>query len=780
MDLDDLDGPSQAAPSRTGRFAPKNSRPKPTPKPEPPSSSQPPPVPTPIKKEESDSRPPSVDSTGNEPSSVGAAATPAANGAVKMDVEAVPDGPEVDPMEEDDELYILQYPLKPCWRPYELDEQCEEVRVKPASAEFEIELSVDVDSNNYDHDADSRVRMTKQILSSSSKPPPATGYSVGVLLGNKGDRVGAPAERQKKDGTSGPSPMLKSKNRPARLGRLPIVGYGVLMRICSGSLRAGPLFFAGHRIWVLAGLISHGYPEGSGIPTWLALLHLNPIHAVVQLRPSMQHIKSVGSRRNNAEDVAMLEEPNEEKSVGPSKKQNKRPSAANEQNEDMEEAHGWVPLKYHGANSDISARYLQNMRNKKACDLATVLDEGSMGHETLWWGKPLRRFEALMDLAPDQPVEVVLEILKKLAHLIQGLWVPKSSLLYGKEENEFTDRDYILLLFSKNSVIRDAQLPKDPPKAMEDVLKLLAVKRPSFCHWKFKEPPDTSFIKLHPDIVKEQEQAWQHLEKPIIDFYFKGRKRSVGKIDSKPSLSEKAAASTNFNKAAIRTLNGASAGTLMSDESREALLKALQKLFQSHRVCRSEHICQRLREMAVSESNHRKGIAREAIAAVNVVNAHPEQLGEVITTVAREIYGVYVSKSSPDHPQYDQLRGIVIDLLIVRGPKAKLKKAEIIDVAKMQLKRDITPNEIQKAPFQALILCDRLLTAFLFIMLGVVSRLCALLAENYSQMAGDALGREEDNAGMNRAFAPRYEHISLKTKIGDLLFDGFSGNEVQG
>ncbi|KAK2977029.1 hypothetical protein RJ640_011087 [Escallonia rubra] len=281
MDLDDFDGPSRAAPSRIGRFAPKNSRPKPTPKPEPPSSSQPPPVPTPIKKEESDSRPPLVDSTGNEPSSVGAAATPAANGAVKMDIEAVPDSPEVDPIEEDDELYILQYPLKPCWRPYALDEQCEEVRVKPASAEVEIELSVDVDSNNYDHDADSRVRMTKQILSSSSKPPPATGYSVGVLMGNKGDRVWAPAKREKKDGTSGPSPMLKSKNRS---------------------------------------------------------LHLNPIHAVVQLRPSMQHIKSVGSRKSNVEDVAMLEEPNEEKSVGPSKKQNKRPGAANEQNEDTDEA----------------------------------------------------------------------------------------------------------------------------------------------------------------------------------------------------------------------------------------------------------------------------------------------------------------------------------------------------------------------------------------------------------------------------------------------------------
>jgi hypothetical protein len=55
-------------------------------------------------------------------------------------------------------------------------------------------------------------------------------------------------------------------------------------------------------------------------------LHLNTIHAVVQLRPSLEHLKSGGSKRKNnaavdAEATVKLEESAEEKSVGPSKKQ---------------------------------------------------------------------------------------------------------------------------------------------------------------------------------------------------------------------------------------------------------------------------------------------------------------------------------------------------------------------------------------------------------------------------------------------------------------------------
>ncbi|KAE9465940.1 hypothetical protein C3L33_02102, partial [Rhododendron williamsianum] len=53
-------------------------------------------------------------------------------------------------------------------------------------------------------------------------------------------------------------------------------------------------------------------------------LHINPIRAVVQLRPSMEHLKSDGSKKKsvtcNVEATIKLEDPKDEKSAGPSKK----------------------------------------------------------------------------------------------------------------------------------------------------------------------------------------------------------------------------------------------------------------------------------------------------------------------------------------------------------------------------------------------------------------------------------------------------------------------------
>ncbi|PPD80995.1 hypothetical protein GOBAR_DD22081 [Gossypium barbadense] len=161
MDLDDLgelDGSSQAN-TRTTKFAPKSSKfapklkstskpkPEPSSKQEPQDSApkpQPPPVEAVSKKKENDEedvKPPMVAEPKAEQS--------ISNGA----------------------LYVLQYPLRPCWRPYELDERCKEVRVKPDSGEVEIDMSVDVDSNNYDSESANKLKRRSRTLSSSWLPP---------------------------------------------------------------------------------------------------------------------------------------------------------------------------------------------------------------------------------------------------------------------------------------------------------------------------------------------------------------------------------------------------------------------------------------------------------------------------------------------------------------------------------------------------------------------------------------------------------------------------------
>ncbi|KAI8563329.1 hypothetical protein RHMOL_Rhmol03G0103800 [Rhododendron molle] len=649
MDLDDLDGPSRV-PSRINRFAPKNSKLKAKSEPQELHS-------LPMKKKEEVYSIHDCETTNQDDCAM------KMDVAVKMDVEAKSEGQETkdETMEEVDDddrvvreidLYVLQFPLRPCWRPYELDERCEEVRIKPSRADVEVDLSTDVDSKNYDTDADPRVRMTKQTLSSSMKPTRATSYAVGVLIRNK--------------------------------------------------------------------------------------LHINPIRAVVQLRPSMEHLKSDGSKKNSVtcnEATIKMEDPKDEKSAGPSKKVNKLPGTMND---DLQES--WMTLKYHSSKSDYSIRYLRKMEVEESApiqfsmspyDYVSSLCPGafndnmkSQGPSTrflrslpleerfkIWFreGPPANRLRTLKKhLAPDDSIEDVLGVLQKLAHLVQGLWIPKTPLLL-EGGVECLARDYFLLLFSKNPVISYEQVKAvgsrgQPLKdVIKGVLSILAVERPDLHGWKFKELPDVSsenessdemFMKLYSDVVKEQEKAWERAEKPLTDSIFVGGRGGL-KNSSKPDTANRAGTSKVQSKGAARSSNGAVSRTPMSNETREALPKVLQKLFQTHSVCSFQLICQRLREMAISESTRPKGVAREVKAAAIALDAPQEELLDLIGQFAINIHGVYVSKSSID-PQYDPLRKIVIDLLIAEGPDAKLKRAAIVEAAKMQLNQDISPNAYQK------------------------------------------------------------------------------------
>ncbi|KAG5556912.1 hypothetical protein RHGRI_007224 [Rhododendron griersonianum] len=431
-------------------------------------------------------------------------------------------------------------------------------------------------------------------------------------------------------------------------------------------------------------------------------------------------------------------------------KQNKLP------NDDLQES--WMTLKYHSSKSDYSIRYLRKMEVEESapiqfsmspydfvtdmCDIfcwfiklgydyVSSLCPGafndnmkSQGPSTrflrslpleerfkIWFreGPPANRLRTLKKhLAPDDSIEDVLGVLQKLAHLVQGLWIPKTPLLL-EGGVECLARDYFLLLFSKNPVISYEQVKAvgsrgQPLKdVIKGVLSILAVERPDLHGWKFKELPDVSsenessdemFMKLYSDVVKEQEKAWEHAEKPLTDSIFVGGRGGL-KNSSKPDTANRAGTSKVQSKSAARSSNGAVSRTPMSNETREALPKVLQKLFQTHSVCSLQLICQRLREMAISESTRPKGVAREVKAAAIALDAPQEELLDLIGQVAINIHGVYVSKSSID-PQYDPLRNIVIDLLIAEGPNAKLKRAAIVEAAKMQLNQDISPNAYQK------------------------------------------------------------------------------------
>ncbi|CAH8299616.1 unnamed protein product [Eruca vesicaria subsp. sativa] len=161
------------------------------------------------------------------------------------------------------DLYVLQYPLRPSWRAYEMDERCEEVRVNPSTSEVEVDLSMNVHSSNYDSKVASELHMTKQTLTTTWKPLSTLDYAIGVLSGDK--------------------------------------------------------------------------------------LHLNPVHAVPQLRPSMKYHSS---KRKQASETT-------EESARTSKKQNKGVQALKDHKPVPEE--NWASLKYHGLESEFHSRYLTKM-----------------------------------------------------------------------------------------------------------------------------------------------------------------------------------------------------------------------------------------------------------------------------------------------------------------------------------------------------------------------------------------------------------------------------------
>uniref|UniRef100_A0A1J3HVI7 DNA-directed RNA polymerase III subunit RPC5 n=1 Tax=Noccaea caerulescens TaxID=107243 RepID=A0A1J3HVI7_NOCCA len=532
-------------------------------------------------------------------------------------------------------LYVLQYPLRPSWRPYEMDERCEEVRVNPSTSQVEIDMSMDVNSRNYDSEFGSKLRMTKQTLTTTWKQPPTLDYAVGVLSGDK--------------------------------------------------------------------------------------LHLNPVHAIAQLRPSMDYL----STKKKQEEAI-------EESAGTSKKQNKGAQASADQKPVNEEK--WVSLKYHGLQSEFCSKYLTGMmanenssidfnmtpdvyinslcrgessRNSESKEISkrvlTSLPLEERVQKLLCQGRSLFRYSVLKYYAPEYSDEDFLKVLQEYALFVQGLWTPKTSLLKLDKPLELS-RDYVLMLFNKNPIIKYSVV--EATGRLSDKIKTrlteFAKDRPLLCDWKFKEPTDVSFKKFleshYPEIAKKQASFWKEKEEKLTSFIQTqgGKSRTDNRKNPKnpPETAKPENPATQSDKGGGSSRNAKSVGPKMSDDIRRAIPKALKKVFQTHKVCSYETICQTLRDNAVLQANNPKSDSVMAKKVAEAVDAHQDELQEIISEVTVNIHGSFVSKSSPDHPEFDPLREVVISLLLVSGKK--LMKANICEAGKTVLGREITDNEFYK------------------------------------------------------------------------------------
>uniref|UniRef100_A0A803M930 DNA-directed RNA polymerase III subunit RPC5 n=1 Tax=Chenopodium quinoa TaxID=63459 RepID=A0A803M930_CHEQI len=589
MDFEDLDDPFQAPKPKPSRYAPKNARFQPKTKNSGAMKSEPK---VEVKKEEDTTVPVAaakmdVDSVELKEEVMEEREIPETSNSMEEDVEEDCVVAEYDvyftPRDPATQLYVLQYPLRPSWRPYELEQRCTEVRYKPKSGEVEVDLSIDTNSDNY----------------------------------------------------------LKSDMDDGKL---------------------------------------------------VTQLYLNPIHAVVQLRPSMESLDSCGSKIKQPNVTFKEEGSNNSAVAGPSRKEMKQM--------DPEAVEPWTSLKYHSSATGLAEKYLRKMVTEQKdplqflmnpyifclplydyvnslCPKAVINKMTSRGPSKrfllslpleeriktlLVEGPSIQRFIAIKHLAPDDPVEEVLEILQKYAHLVQGLWVPKSSIRHPNARGpEILARDYALLLFSQRPFIKDTELDVlgSQKSTGKVVLRELAVERPSCKDWKFKEATDVSFMKLHPDVVEKQMKLWE-VNGQLIQQKFANRKAGQGSRSS-----NRPGSSTPSDEGAVRATTVArSASTSMSKETQEALPKVLKKLFQSHKVCSFQTICRGLRDMAVSMSALPKADARAAVAAAKGVDAPQEELHAAICEIAYNVHGVYMLKSSSEHPEFDQLSFVAADIVL--------------------------------------------------------------------------------------------------------------------
>ncbi|KAG9441022.1 hypothetical protein H6P81_016876 [Aristolochia fimbriata] len=535
------------------------------------------------------------------------------------------------PVDGNGQLYVLQYPLRPSWRPYE---NFQEVRLKQKQPQLEIDLEMSFEGQNYDPEILQRLKLKKQTLS-SSKAPLVTGYAVGILKQNK--------------------------------------------------------------------------------------LHLSPVHSVFQLRPSMEYLKDDTPKKNTAEK-------NGESSSIP--KKNGESSVSTDE--------PWVSLEYHDAESMTSSNYRQKLTAEErsriqfsmnpydyvsslcpttSSDINKAKDQSirillSLPLEERfkkWFseGPEAHRFSALMHLAPECSEDDVLKVLKQYSYLVQGMWVAKTG-LRCRGGLPALARDYVLLLFSKNQFIRHKQLKSVaiPSDSLEKALNPLAVRTYRFTAWRdwnSKEPDDwkfkdtdEKFKRSHPDIVEEQRRDWVNREKDTMDALLGCRKGGSAKSFSKPSAVNSSTAADRSAKGGteVKSQNSTIPST-MSKETREALPKALEELFSIHKVCSLQLICQGLRDMAISKSSLTKSNPRAAIAASLAAAAPLPELQAIVKQLAIDIHGVYVWKPQGTTDD-DKLRLAVINLFCGKEPNAKLKKADIVEAAKIVLKRDITDQEYTK------------------------------------------------------------------------------------
>ncbi|GJP51728.1 hypothetical protein CLOM_g10874 [Closterium sp. NIES-68] len=456
-------------------------------------------------------------------------------------------------------LYLFQYPLRPAWRPYGLEERCQEIRVRPLQSRVEVDLAIDTSDSSYDHDAADQLKQTTQTLTSSQLNL-ATNYATGILRGNELHLNPLHAVVQLRpslaylDTAADKAEGGKGKKKGAVEG----VEEEEMADGEDGEDKAGPVALE-------VSLKKRETEEQEE----LRLQSYAHIHALREKEP-WQQLQAFSASSEEAEAVrgrmvvaggrrgGVKKEGEVKKESGVKLEDDMEMEGAMEKGEGGREGEGEASGGMGGERGEgmgvdgeageagggvaevpftlSHAAYIQSLVG--AClshsSAAAAEIRGISGLSKSYLDSlPLERrllallsrakahifqFDRLMRLLPEGTQEQqVLALLQHKALLVQGCWVAPSSMRCPVGPTCVV-RDLLLLLFTKHRVIQREHVAhlNVPRELLRELFLSIGTSRGPNTGWEFAEPTDNAFLQSHPAIAKEQLRRWMAAEPAIL------------------------------------------------------------------------------------------------------------------------------------------------------------------------------------------------------------------------------------------------------------------------
>jgi len=308
-------------------------------------------------------------------------------------------------------------------------------------------------------------------------------------------------------------------------------------------------------------------------------------------------------------------------------------------------AHAVVPVREADADSGLAAEgggelsrsHLHALPLEEA--VRTVFAKGS--EHTV-------RTDVVRSLCPPGATdERLLEVVRQFAVLVQGVWVAKSELRYPRGDAEGAAlrlaRDNLLHLLARSRSVRCevAAAVACTPQQLRELMEPLATKtlKGHTQSWEFREPTDTEFLALHPELAAKQAELWtaraHHLHglvKPMPPLPFTG----------------------------VATI---------APSAHAAVCRAAAELLEEAQLVSAARVVEKIGDAARS--------------------ATPQELANVLKGTAVELNGVYV-RPAVDDPTLDLMRNVVLRLLQERSSQRRTDMVEAIEQA-----TGLTPTKAQ-------------------------------------------------------------------------------------